>query len=163
MVQREILPINCTTANQSLSRCESLCAHGANIICYNFYAVNTLAANQQCVLYRTHAIIFKVVFFAISVWLVTCYAIKRPLRLHHLPPGFLSLHKLEPHPRTIPQTPVSDYSWPRRTQVADGFVSPSYFRSPCRVFFSGVHAWLVMTFNYLVLWFRVKGHGLRFG
>ena len=27
------------------------------------------------------------------------------------------------------------------------------------VFISGVHAWLVMTFNYLILWVRVKGQG----
>ena len=25
--------------------------------------------------------------------------------------------------------------------------------------FFGVHAWLVMTFNYLILWVRVKGQG----
>ena len=29
----------------------------------------------------------------------------------------------------FPQTPVSGYSWPRRTQVADKVVSPSCFRS----------------------------------
>ena len=27
------------------------------------------------------------------------------------------------------------------------------------VFFVGVHAWLVLTFNYLILWVRVKGQG----
>ena len=27
------------------------------------------------------------------------------------------------------------------------------------VFFSGVYSWLVMTFNYLILWVRVKGQG----
>ena len=26
-------------------------------------------------------------------------------------------------------------------------------------FFSGVYSWLVMTFNYLILWVRVKGQG----
>ena len=52
----------------------------------------------------------------------------------HLPPGYLSLRKEEPHPELSPQTPVSGYSWPRRTQVADKAVSPSCFRSslpPC--------------------------------
>ena len=47
---------------------------------------------------------------------------------HHLPPGLLSL------PELFPQTPVSSYSWPRSTQVADKIVSPSCFRSslpPC--------------------------------
>ena len=28
-----------------------------------------------------------------------------------------------------------------------------------RVFFFGVYSWLVMTFNYLILWVRVKGQG----
>ena len=49
-------------------------------------------------------------------------------------PGFLSLRKEEPLPELFPQTPVSGYSWPRRTQVADKVVSPSCFRSslpPC--------------------------------
>ena len=27
------------------------------------------------------------------------------------------------------------------------------------VFFSGVYSWLVMTFNYLILWVRVMGQG----
>ena len=31
--------------------------------------------------------------------------------------------------------------------------------TPAGVFFFGVHAWLVMTFNYLILWVRVKGQG----
>ena len=26
-------------------------------------------------------------------------------------------------------------------------------------FFSGVYSWLVMNFNYLILWVRVKGQG----
>ena len=45
---------------------------------------------------------------------------------HH---GFLSLRKEEPLPEMSPQTPVSGYSWPRRTQVADKVVSPSCLRS----------------------------------
>ena len=49
--------------------------------------------------------------------------------IYHLPPGFLSLRKEEPLPELSPQTPVSGYSWPRRTQVADKAVSPSCFRS----------------------------------
>ena len=48
---------------------------------------------------------------------------------HHLPPGFLSLRKEEPLPELSPQTPVSGYSWPRRTQMADKVISPSCFRS----------------------------------
>ena len=48
---------------------------------------------------------------------------------HHLPPEFISLRKDEPIPEMSPQTPVSGYSWPRRTQVADKVVSPSCFRS----------------------------------
>ena len=36
-----------------------------------------------------------------------------------------------------PQTPVSDYSWPHRTHVADEVVSPSCFRSSCRLVHSG--------------------------
>ena len=53
-----------------------------------------------------------------------------------LPPGFLSLRKEEPLPELSPQTPVSGYSWPRRTQVADKAVSPSCSRSalPSRPF-----------------------------
>ena len=53
---------------------------------------------------------------------------------YHLPPGFLSLHKEEPLPELFPQTLVSSYYWPRRSQVADKIVSPSCFRSslpPC--------------------------------
>ena len=49
--------------------------------------------------------------------------------IYHLPPGFLSLRREEPLPELSPQTPVSGYSWPRRTQVADKAVSPSCFRS----------------------------------
>ena len=49
--------------------------------------------------------------------------------IYHLPPGFLSLRKEEPLPELSPQTPVSSYSWPRRTQVVDKAVSPSCFRS----------------------------------
>ena len=48
---------------------------------------------------------------------------------YHLPPGFLSLRKEESLPELSPQTPVSGYSWPRRTQVVDKSVSPSCFRS----------------------------------
>ena len=48
---------------------------------------------------------------------------------YHLPPGLLSLRKEEPLPELSPQTPVSSYSWPRRTQVVDKAVSPSCFRS----------------------------------
>ena len=51
------------------------------------------------------------------------------LKIYHLPPGFLSLRKEEPLPELSPQTPVSSYSWPRRTQVVDKAVSPSCFRS----------------------------------
>ena len=49
--------------------------------------------------------------------------------LYHLPPVFRSLPREEPLPELSPQTPVSGYSWPRRTQVADKAVSPSCFRS----------------------------------
>ena len=42
---------------------------------------------------------------------------------------FLSLRQEEPIPELSPQTPVSDYSWSRRNQVADKIVSPSCFRS----------------------------------
>ena len=49
--------------------------------------------------------------------------------IYHLPSGFLSLRKEEPLPELSAQTPVSGYSWPRRTQVADKAVSPSCFRS----------------------------------
>ena len=49
--------------------------------------------------------------------------------IYHLQPGFLSLRKEEPLPELSPQTPVSSYSWPRRTQVVDKAVSPSCFRS----------------------------------
>ena len=31
--------------------------------------------------------------------------------------------------------------------------------TPPASFFSGVYSWLVMTFNYLILWVRVKGEG----
>ena len=55
---------------------------------------------------------------------------------HHLPPGFLSLRKEEPLPELFPQTLVSSYSWPHRTQVADKVVSPSCFRSSLRSFVS---------------------------
>ena len=48
---------------------------------------------------------------------------------HLPPPGFLSLRKEEPLPELSPQMPVSGYSWPRRTQVADKAVSLSCFRS----------------------------------
>ena len=56
--------------------------------------------------------------------------------IYHLPTGFLSLRKEEPLPELSPQTPVSGYSWPRRTQVVDKAVSPSCFRSslPSRAF-----------------------------
>ena len=56
------------------------------------------------------------------------------LSVYHLPPGFLSLRKEERLPELFPQTPVSSYSWPCRTQVADKIVSPSCSRSslpPC--------------------------------
>ena len=57
-------------------------------------------------------------------------AIIKTRHLHvNLPPGFLSLRKEEPLPELSPQTPVSGYSWPRRTQMADKVVSPSCFRS----------------------------------
>ena len=49
--------------------------------------------------------------------------------VYHLPPGFLSLRKEEHLPELSPQTPVSSYSWPRWTQVAEKVVSPSCFRS----------------------------------
>ena len=57
-----------------------------------------------------------------------------PFTIYHLPPGYVSLRKKEPLPELSPQMPVSGYSWPRRTQVADKAVSPSCFRSslpPC--------------------------------
>ena len=50
-----------------------------------------------------------------------------------LPQGVLSLRKEEPLPELFPQTPVSSYYWPRRTQVADKVVSPSCFGLPCRL------------------------------
>ena len=49
--------------------------------------------------------------------------------IYHLPSGFLSLRNEEPLPGLSPQTPVSGYYWPGRTQVADKAVSPSCFRS----------------------------------
>ena len=55
--------------------------------------------------------------------------LKYPITIYHLPPGFLSLRKEEPLPELSPQTPVSGYYWPRRTQMADKVVSPSCFRS----------------------------------
>ena len=48
--------------------------------------------------------------------------------IYRLPPWLLSFRKEEPL-RLSPQTPVSSYSWPRRTQVADKVVSPSCYRS----------------------------------
>ena len=39
-----------------------------------------------------------------------------------------SIRKEVPLPELFPQTPVSGYSWPRRTQVADEVVSLSCFR-----------------------------------
>ena len=61
--------------------------------------------------------------------------------LYHLPPGFLSHRKEEPLPELFPQTPVSGYSWPRRTQVAHKVVSPSCSGLPCRLVHSrGVHS-----------------------
>ena len=41
----------------------------------------------------------------------------------------VSLRMDEPLPELSPQTPVSGYSWPRRTQVADDVASQSCFRS----------------------------------
>ena len=38
-------------------------------------------------------------------------------------------HYHQGFPELFPQTPVSGYSWPHRTQVADNVVSPSCFRS----------------------------------
>ena len=32
-------------------------------------------------------------------------------------------------------------------------------RAGVRLFFFGVYSWLVMNFNYLILWVRVKGQG----
>ena len=52
----------------------------------------------------------------------------------HLLSGLLSISNEDPLPELFPQTSVSGYSWPRRTQVADQVVSPSCFRSslpPC--------------------------------
>ena len=43
--------------------------------------------------------------------------------------GFFHSARRKPLPELSPQTPVSGYSWPRRTQVADKAVPPSCFRS----------------------------------
>ena len=37
--------------------------------------------------------------------------------------------------------------------------APHLRAAPPASFFSGVYSWLVMTFNYLILWVRVKGQG----
>ena len=54
-----------------------------------------------------------------------------PFTIYHK--GFF--HSVRRNPSELsPKTPVSGYSWPRRTQVADKAVSPSCFRSslpPC--------------------------------
>ena len=61
--------------------------------------------------------------------------------LYRLPPGCLSHRKEELLPELFPQTPVSGYSWPRRTQVAHKGVSPSCSGLPCRLVHSrGVHS-----------------------
>ena len=57
------------------------------------------------------------------------YEVDHAYQIYHLQPGFLSFSKEEPLPELSPQTPVSGYSWPHRTQVADKVVSPSCFRS----------------------------------
>ena len=73
----------------------------------------------------------------------TCRMWARWAWLYHLPPGVLSLRKEEPLPELFPQTPVSSYYWPRRTEVADKIVSPScfiVFGLPCSLVHSrGVH------------------------
>ena len=62
-----------------------------------------------------------------SIYILYIY-IYLPFIIYLLTPGFLSLRKEEPQPELFPQTPVSSYSWPRRTQVvADKVVPPSYF------------------------------------
>ena len=48
--------------------------------------------------------------------------------IYHVP-GFLPLRKEEHVPELFPQTPVTSYSGPHRTKVADKVVSPSYFMS----------------------------------
>ena len=66
---------------------------------------------------------------------------KKSLRFYHLPPGFISLRKEESLPELSPQTPVSGYSWPRRTQVADKAVLHFVLGLPCRLVHSrGVHS-----------------------
>ena len=75
------------------------------------------------------------------------------LRIFDLPPGFLSLRKEEPLPELSPQTPVSGYSWPRRTQLADKVVPPSCFRSSlssCPFSWCPLcHSFSMYTSNYL--------------
>ena len=65
----------------------------------------------------------------LSDTLILKWPVKYGNMFYHLLPGFLSLRKEEPLPELSPRTPVSGYSWPRRTQVADKVVSPSCFRS----------------------------------
>ena len=48
--------------------------------------------------------------------------------IYHVP-GFLLLRKEEHVPELFPQTAVTSYAGPHRTQVADRVVSPSYFMS----------------------------------
>ena len=45
------------------------------------------------------------------------FAVMEAGRIPNFPPGFLLLRKAEPLPELSPQTPVSGYSWPRRTHM----------------------------------------------
>ena len=69
---------------------------------------------------------------------ISQYECQHDTLIYHLPSTtrgsfILSLRKEKPPPASWPElsphTPVSSYSWPRRTQVADEVVSPSCFRS----------------------------------
>ena len=61
--------------------------------------------------------------------------------IYHLPPEFLSIHDEEPLPGLFPQTPVSDYSWPHRTQA-----SPPRVGLPALL--SGPFLWWPLYYSY---------------
>ena len=66
VVANQALPIKCTNVTKTIAKAPTL----KHRISYNCYAVNTSAAVQQCVLYRTSSI-FKVGFSSILVRRVT--------------------------------------------------------------------------------------------
>ena len=93
------------------------------------------------------------------------YRITAKFRAKHLSyPAALMLTPIETR-QLMPHTGVVGGGVPRRklgipkrngmnVEGATGVMPP-----PPGVFFSGVHAWLVMTFNYLILLVRVKDQG----